>query len=543
MTVTLAFRFVSGRYHATPYGHHVNEGLIEWPPSPWRLLRFLLSVGYTSGIWNGEGPQGDARSLIEVLAQELPSYHLPQAVGTHSRHYMPKGVLDKGVEKTTLVLDTWARLGEQELYVRWPELLLSENELRVLNELIGNMNYLGRSESWVEARVVPQDEEVPPFNCVPDTAESSSSDDQEQVALLSATGVGDYSVWRDKQVERVHSSPDLQPPEGRKLTKALERKRQKAIDPYPQDLLDCLQKDTNWLRKHGWSRPPGSRKAFYLRPSDAISVGTPKARAPRGSKSVPAVLLAVTNISGNNHALPNTIRTLPQGELLHSALAGLSAGMRDGPPPIELLGRDANRQPLRGQHQHTHIHPLDLDADGHLDHVLIWAAMELSGRAQSAIRAARRTYTKGDLEPLRLAVSAYGSFRDITRISGADGAMLRRIVGTAFKWRSLTPFVPVRHIKRKGKNTLQGQIVSELESRGLPRPNSIKFLTFQDSPGYGRFRHFVVARRRGPQPPRAIGYAVELEFDEPVPGPFALGYASHFGLGLFIAETKQRGPP
>lgn len=537
MTLTLAFRFVSGRYHATPYGHHVNEGLIEWPPSPWRLLRSLISLGYTSGIWNEEGPQGDARSLIESLAEGSPSYFLPEAVGTHSRHYMPKGVLEKGIEKTTLVFDTWARVGEKELYVSWPDVHLSQRESAVLHRLLGNMNYLGRSESWVEARVVSDDEEVPRFNCVPDSGVRPPSNSQEQVALLSATGARDYAAWRDRQIENVLENSDLQPPAGRKPTKALEKKRQKAIDPYPIDLMDCLQKDTNWLRKHGWSRPPGSQRILYWRPSNAISVGAPIATTPRESPPVRAMLLALTNASGNDHALPSVRRTLPQGELLHSALVGISAGMKEGTPPIELLGRDSNRQPLRGPHEHAHIHPLDLDSDGHLDHVLVWATIGLSGKAQSAIRAARRTYTKGGLEPLRLAISAHGAFQDIVGISGAQGARLNKIVGKACKWRSLTPFIPGRHIKKRGKNTLSGQIVSELESRGLPHPKSIECASLHSTSRYRQFRHFVVSRRKGPQPPRAIGYAVELEFDEAVAGPIALGYASHFGLGLFIADT------
>ena len=36
--------FPAGRYHATPWGRHVNEGVPEWPPSPWRLLRALVAV-------------------------------------------------------------------------------------------------------------------------------------------------------------------------------------------------------------------------------------------------------------------------------------------------------------------------------------------------------------------------------------------------------------------------------------------------------------------------------------------------------------------
>ena len=94
MSISLAFRFLAGRYHATPSGHHVNEGLIEWPPSPWRLLRALISVGYTSGIWNASGPPATARGMLEKLSTELPHYSVPPAVGAHSRHYMPTGALD-----------------------------------------------------------------------------------------------------------------------------------------------------------------------------------------------------------------------------------------------------------------------------------------------------------------------------------------------------------------------------------------------------------------------------------------------------------------
>ena len=74
--ITLAFRFFGGRYHATPWGHHVNEGLVEWPPSPWRLLRALLSCGYTRLGWNGAVPE-EVVALLHKLVAVLPSYTLP----------------------------------------------------------------------------------------------------------------------------------------------------------------------------------------------------------------------------------------------------------------------------------------------------------------------------------------------------------------------------------------------------------------------------------------------------------------------------------
>src|SRR6266545_7502549 len=106
--IRLLFDFSAGSYHATPWGHHVNEGLVEWPPSPWRLLRALIAAGYSTQGWT-ELPS-NARALIEALAGTLPIYRLPPTSVAHSRHYMPVGIIEKGREKTTLVFDAWANV-------------------------------------------------------------------------------------------------------------------------------------------------------------------------------------------------------------------------------------------------------------------------------------------------------------------------------------------------------------------------------------------------------------------------------------------------
>ncbi len=146
---TLQLRFPSGRYHATPWGYHVNEGQIEWPPSPWRLLRALIASGFATQRWREIPPV--ARQLVEKLAGTLPSYRLPATSAAHSRHFMPIGTLEKGREKTTLVFDTWANVGDEALLVHW-DCNLMHDETRQLRELTECLGYLGRSESWVEAR-------------------------------------------------------------------------------------------------------------------------------------------------------------------------------------------------------------------------------------------------------------------------------------------------------------------------------------------------------------------------------------------------------
>ena len=539
MSLSLAFRFPAGRYHATPFGHHVNEGLIEWPPCPWRLLRALISVGYTSGVWDGDGPPLSVRSVIEKLSAQPPHFFLPTAIGAHSRHYMPIGVLNSKtkIEKTTLVFDTWAQVEDRELVTTWGNTHLDNTELSVLNTLVERLNYLGRSESWVVGRVMGDSEAVPETNCFPEQSGQMPGRGWEQVTLLAPVSAPDFQAWRETQLERALA--DLPLPERRKPAKTLLSKRAKAVAPYPVDLLDCLQKDTTWLRLHGWNWPPGSRRVFYWRPSDAVSVSAPKAIvASPPERRVEAVLVSLTNASRNDHALPPATRTLPQAEILHRALVGIAA--RNGIPPSELTGRDTDRRPLRGPHGHAHINPLDLDCDGHLDHILIWAPDGLGYDAQVAIRKARRTFTKGGLEPLRLAMVGTGDLRDLARLPGIYGQRIARIAGRATVWQSMTPFVAPRYIKARGKNTLEGQVRAELRSRRFPEPVAVHRLAPTKKAAlesgevtWHRFRHYRLIRQRGSAPSVACGFAIQLEFERPVVGPVTLGYGSHFGLGVF----------
>jgi CRISPR-associated protein Csb2 len=312
--------------------------------------------------------------------------------------------------------------------------------------------------------------------------------------------------------------------------------RKSLEDQYPADLVACLEVDTTWLEANGWSQPPGARSALYWRNRDALEVGalSPRIQPPR-ARPVEAMLLALATQSGNMHALPTVARTLPQAELLHRAL--VRHILRIAPDQHETLtGRDEQRVPLEG-HQHLHILPLDLDADGHLEHVLIWAPMGLNGASQEAVRAVRETFTKGGVGELRVALAGAGALDDMRTLQGPSGDTLRKILGPsdgARVWESATPFVAPRHIKKSGRGTVEGQISDELSSRSLPAPSAISIFNPQDEKSRS-LRHIVRRRVRGPLPLVDFGFALRLEFAQPVQGPICLGYASHFGLGRFVA--------
>jgi len=527
---TLLLRFPARRYHATPWGHHVNEGLIEWPPSPWRLLRALLASGHARHHWPADGPPPLARRLIEKLASAAPHYRLPQAVGTHSRHYMPLARFKNGREETTLVFDTWAQVDDGEIAVRW-DVPLDEQEVAELDQLAAGLNYLGRSESWVEASLV-YGETAGPFDVRPGEAADCPGPGWEQVALLAPAAAHDYAAWRAAAVAAAEAALPASDARGRPVAAAKRRKEIEAIErAHPSDLVACLQAETSWLQRLGWSQPPGSRKLLYWRRADSLVTAPPRPeRRVARAEPVTCMLLAVASASGRNNTLPRVERALAQGELLHRAL--VENASRIGGHSIVLTGRDAQRRPLALPHQHAHLLHLDLDGDGHLDHVLIWAPMGLDAHAQAAVRATRRTYTKDGTEPLRLALAGAGELHELLAPS-APAQALGRIATASKSWLSAAPFVPPRHLKARGRHTLEAQVHAELAVRGLPEPARVDVLDPRQCETARLLRHHVRRRRAGPSPAVDVGFALRIAFDAPVAGPVCLGYASHFGLGRF----------
>ena len=107
--LAIQFDFTANRYHATQWGRHVNEGVLEWPPSPWRILRAIVAT------WRRtlpDLPEDRVVPLLEQLASEHPLYRLPPASTGHTRHYMP---YNEGIrERTTLVIDSFVAIQPAE---------------------------------------------------------------------------------------------------------------------------------------------------------------------------------------------------------------------------------------------------------------------------------------------------------------------------------------------------------------------------------------------------------------------------------------------
>ena len=529
---TLLLHFPAGRYHATPWGSHVNEGQVEWPPSPWRLVRALIATAFAKAhVPDPVPPDHALRRLVAALSGELPTYRLPRGVGTHSRHYMPLGVFDKGREKTTLVLDACAVLGDQSLTVTW-DVPLGAEEHALLAELACTLGYLGRAESWVEGRLLSDDEPSPDGDLVvPHGDGMENRRGYEQVPLLAPVAQDTYSAWRESALDE--ALRDLPLPERRTPSDKLVKERSNKAAPFPEDLLAALCQDSAWLQKHGWSQPPGSRRVLYWRRSDSISTARPAvASRPSRMPAVEAVVLALTSSTVGGDVLPRMARALPQAELLHRALVGKIAKAGAGPCPV-LIGKDEDGRPLQG-HQHVHILPLCRDGSDAIDHLLLYAPMGFDANAQRAIADVRRTWTKKGADHISLAIEGAGELESLRSLVGDD------VLGPSRVWVSRTPFVAPRHFKAH-RHSLVDQVRAELASRRsrFPiDPDAVK-IERMDSEEYvrrGLHRFVRVRREPGRAPPADAAFGLRLVFPVEVCGPIALGYASHFGLGLFVAE-------
>ena len=526
---TMVLRFPGGRYHATPGGHHVNEGVVEWPPSPWRLVRALVACGYSTQHWVEVTPEG--RRLVESLSSTLPEYRLPQAALGHSRHYLPTTKMKDGREETTLVLDAFADVGDGALWVRWPT-KVDEEAQQLFDVLVAHLGYLGRSESWVLGESISDDVPLPQAGLAfPHSDRARPGRAFEQVALSAPDGPEDYVTWRKDEVEA--AVKELKLPAGGKPTKAQQKKIDAIQSAYPEDLVDCLQRDTAWWKAKKWSRAPGARSVLYWREGNALEVGPPSSPRVFGGQRVEMMLFALTTPSGSKSALPTVARTLPQADLLHEALVS-KLGFRGEPCP-EIVGRDEEGKPLKG-HQHAHLLPVDLDGDGRVDHIVVFARMGLGARAQRAMRSLRKTHMKGGVGELQVAVAGVGALNDLRGIGAGMSRSVDELLGPttgATSWVTATPFVPPRHLKKNGRSSLVGQVEAELRGRGFP-PAKVDVLDWTGETL--ALRHFVRRRQRGPQPPHDIGFAIRLSFESSIPGPICLGYGSHFGLGRFSAE-------
>ncbi len=535
--LAIQFTFPAGHYHATPWGRHVNEADVAWPPEPWRLVRALIATWHRK-LDHARYPKERLESLLARIAEaEPPRYRLPEdVIHTHTRHYMPQSekgiravVFDVNLRRTglvpdpnnkgklkpdvALIFDAFLRIGQNDpIVVAWPDLELPSDEQALLDELLQALGYLGRAESWAEAtRVVWTDG----FNCVPaeSDVDAETGEIGEIVRLLVPISPRRYAEFRKKQM--------------------LARKKlpKKIAETLPERWLDALSLDTADLQAAGWNVPPAARWVSYRRPLRALKAVAEKPVARRPTrKTTPTLTTARFAVYGK--PMPRIEDAVRVGEALRMAVMGCAKRiLGEDRIPRELSGHD-----LGDGNRHGHAFWLpDPNERGEVAHLLVHVP---NGLSTDAIRilTALKTLRREEGDPLRVLIEGLGPatlFRELTPLTGE-----------ATVWRSITPYLHPWHLKKHETRSpaalhqaLLAQLRKEWHGRGEGLPEIVAFREIPDCDFDGRrlkpLHYHRFRRKRGLTQPDTLGRLIEVQFAAPVRGPIVLGFACHFGLGLF----------
>lgn len=526
--IAISLRFLAGRYHATPWRRHVNEGAVEWPPSPWRVLRALVAVWQRT---MGDVAQSQVEPVLRLLA-EPPQFVLPSASTGHSRHFMPW--YKKGPEDRTLVFDTFVAVpNSAPLLIIWPSAAPDNDQLGLLARILRNINTLGRSESWCSAELVRDGGTFSGFGCAPlrDYVPANC----EVVRLLCP----------DPARAFIYDEAAARGSNGRSPAKAVPI----CINDPPWNL--CVE--TVQLEKGRWSDPSGSKWVRYVRPRDCFKV-----ELKRPQRTSQSAIIQVARFAFDSMVLPFVTDTLIVAEAARRALMGVYGqltqlnGLRGRSRVFS--GKDEQGQPLT-DHTHTYYLPNDEDGDGRLDHLTVFASAGFGvdeKRALDRLREIRTGREGEERHPLRLLLLGIG-----TSAEYSPGPLQ-----SSRHWRSATPYISTRYAKTRGRQRidlnsaeqrrrfLEENLRAQLVAL-LPELFNVATPEVQIEPEWDENHAFRVAERwrsiefrrfrskRNDDGGTRLAGAFHLNFARPVSGPIAVGHSSHFGMGLFMPADKN----
>ena len=173
--LTLKFEFITGQYHATQWGRNTNEGIIDWPPSPWRMLRAIISAWK---LYANDMDDSEVKPILEEMCKSKVSFYIPNAIQSHIRHYVPIN------ENTEKIIDSFIVVNKnQSLYAKWDDVQLTKDIENILDGIVSKIRYLGRAESWCKTSIYKK--KILP-NCVP-LLNNSRTDSEDIIDIMVPT--------------------------------------------------------------------------------------------------------------------------------------------------------------------------------------------------------------------------------------------------------------------------------------------------------------------------------------------------------------------
>lgn len=488
MGTTVEITFPLGRYHATPWDAGANSGYVEWPPSPWRVMRALLAVAHARFM-----DVDRTIALLGRLGNPSAFESAPIARGS-TRHYMPdlKHRRD-GRGGTDLVIDSYVSITQRtsmpDLRIHW-DVDLTEDELKLLMLLVENLPYLGRSESVCDA-VVAEHAAQPESTW---WRIGAVGDGVETVELLGAEGVP----------------------------------TQTELEATPTAVRAKLRT----------AYPPGARLISYGR--DRLS-GTSFRRSGL-LRSARTANEPITTVRFELHGTASVRMRdfLMPTDTAHSSVRTALDALKEDPEIGAIIGKDGEN-PRRQGHDHLHVVPLPSVVDGQrfagswpISSVVLWTPRGMSPEAVARICQLGRLWTSdrfsdNSFPEQKLLLAGVGDVTDVAKeITASD-------VGST-TWVSATPYFPVRHRKRRSvREWIEIDLNKELSYRAATAGVEVVDIEVDESRAtVSDLVHFRRRRLRERRESTRQGFAVTVTLSKPVAGPLLLGQLSHFGAGLFI---------
>ncbi len=543
---TIRLTFPWGRFYATPWG--INASRLrepEWPPSPWRLLRALVSAWFRAHP--GQVPSDECERLIESLGLELPHIGIGKVSFGHTVHWQPNyegSDKPNASYKNTRHENHFAAVS-CPVFFQWQSLTLTPEHRRLLEALLAEVTYFGRAESLCHAELA----DTEPLSsqtdwCRPTDGRKISATCRD-VFCAKPADFEFADLW-SKRGDPARSTPDMAPPHlGDRLlatnmkADGAEWRSYQMPDGWPQKFI--VRTARSQKVRSAAEPSEGPKVAHYLR----FSL---QCRVPIASKFT-VTIAELFRAAANYH---------------------LCKAHGDGARSPALLGKDAPPG-----HQHAFYLPMahDLTMPRMITDLHIWCPMGFTrAEVDVLLRIRRLSWGKGRF-PINPVLIAMGN-EPPEEVRFGRG-LPAKTAPKSRVWRSATPFIPSGHFftgdksKPKAKNSATPEIqlgralreagveqavqiqrlpafqhasvpihvadgippmpdwdiVRAPESNeldGLPFDQAVESITHQNSSDSSKHH-------------RRIGFFMQLTFDDEVALPMpSFGHSCHFGLGLFV---------
>jgi CRISPR-associated protein Csb2 len=546
---TIRLTFPWGRYYAHPWG--INPTRLrepEWPPSPWRFLRALVSLWFQAH--RGQVPDADFIALVEVLGRELPEIGMGKVAFGQTIHWQPNyraalegkpEVVRQRVEnaeyKNTRHENHFAAV-HGAVFFRWRNVNLTPDLRRTLDSLLAELSYLGRAESLCHAEVCETEPPADTGWCLPMNGRKISAACRD-VFCPNPADFRFADLWSRRAENLAADTPNA-----------------------PPHLVDTLLSSDlkadgaawfSYQMPDGWPQRWVVRTARTARPAR-------KSAPTLGPKMAHYLCFS---LQCRVPLLPKFI--VPLSEKFRSAAhSHFCKQYGDGETSFALFGHERPYDAV-GDHQHAFYLPMSAPGDpsGFLSDLHIWCPYGFTqAEVEILLRVNRLDWGSGRY-PVRPVLTALAKEPPIDApfSTGKTASKL---------WTSASPFVPPRYFYRRssGKTTLkekdrpERQLAECLKAGSVTTAGEIRRITASERSSRDGRTHWDIVRTPALEEPalgdlasisvhrngsdgscgkeRRVGLFLEIEFVEPVALPVpAFGHSSHFGLGLFVpAESR-----